>query len=378
MLNKFKKNNTIRIRITLYAMIIMVCIIFISVFSVYFLQSISTSVGYFGPKELQYVEVSVADVEMAKSTDELIKMFEVRVKEQQQLLFIRLVIISTLTLVVSGIVIYLITRKELKPLEKLQDEVEKVDFTNKKNHVQIESDREEIVALADAFNVMLKKLNASYQMQKRFAQNAAHELKTPITTLMTSIQVARMTKKDPQEIYDNLEDQVTRMSQLTNELLTLNKRQTLDLKLVDLKKLVEHKLVNLEGMVAAKNVSIQVIGDAEILTDSGLLGLVINNLIENAVKYNVDGGTINITIKPDCLIIEDSGIGIDNCELQNIFTPFYCIDDSRSKALGGFGLGLSIVRETLDTLGYECSVTSEISKGTSIVIYFKNNIVNRK
>lgn len=371
MLNKKK---TIRMRLTIYSLLIMVMVILLTVSTVYFLQGFSKEQMVINANDIKYAKFDngnqIGGIVELENSQEIITKIQREMAEQQQTLFIRLVGISSLILLAGGTLIYLLTKKELEPLESLRKEVEVVDFQNQKNRIKVDSKLEEIVTLANSFNTMLQKLEANYLMQKKFAQNAAHELKTPITTMKTTIQVARMTNKDHEIVYDNLEDQVTRMSHLVHELLTLNRRSKVDFEVVDVRKLIEEKCSALTKIVEEKKIDLEIEGEMTLKTDGRLLGLALNNIIENAIKYNKVDGKVSISLDKTIKIV-DTGIGIDCQELENIFIPFYCVDESRSKALGGFGLGLSIVKECLDVLEYKCKVTSVLEEGTTVEIFVK-------
>jgi signal transduction histidine kinase len=126
----------------------------------------------------------------------------------------------------------------------------------------------------------------------------------------------------------------------------------------------------LNGEIKTKNLDVQLVGNCELTGDSILLERALLNLVHNAVRYNVEAGKITIELSHDEITITDTGVGMNEKDLQHIFEPFYCADKSRSKKLGGNGLGMSIVKTIFDRHNIQIKITSEVNVGTTIRITF--------
>lgn len=363
------KKNTIRFRISFFALLIMVFTIFIIVGSLSYIQSLN--------RQIITVDLSALDVNVPKDEQKFIMQVQERLAERQRQEFLQFVIISGITLTVGGMLIFLMIRKELRALEQLSRQIEKIDFqkNEEENLLKIENPREEIMILANTFNNMIRKLEHAYFVQKRFSQSAAHELKTPITVMLTTLDVAKITKKvengKASEVIDVITEQVKRMENLVTDLLQINTIQEIEVMKVDVKKLLKELVEHMKPQLVDKEVKVKIEGKLTLQTDVKLLKIVLNNLLENAVKYNKVGGKITCTLG-ETIKITDTGIGIAKDEIHKIFQSFYCVDQSRSKDLGGFGLGLAIVKESLDRLNYTIAVESEPSVGTTFTISYNS------
>ncbi len=269
---------------------------------------------------------------------------------------------------------WFITKKALKPVHDLSATIEKIDVNDLSNPIPIPKSNDEISKLATSFNHMLDKLNVSFERQKRFVQSAAHELKTPIATILTNIEVMELDKKprieDYQEVIKVTKLYMERMSELVNDMLMMNigtneqytKFMFSDLNIMD---------TDLKKEILDKNIKVIIEGDIEIKGNKSLIKRAFFNIIHNAIRYNHENGKISIICKNKKIIIKDTGIGIPNKDLDNIFEPFYCVDPSRSRNLGGSGLGLAIVKQIFDQHHFKIDVTSKKMEGTIFTIHLE-------
>ena len=219
---------------------------------------------------------------------------------------------------------------------------------------------DELSRLADEFNELTGRLQTTEEVRRRFVSDASHELKTPLASirLLTDsiLQADHMDGETAREFLTDIGDEAERLTRITEKLLTLTRLDTaheLHRAPVDVKTVVERVEHMLSPLARAANVSLEM--DLQpgcvILATEDDLYQVAFNLMENAVKYNLPGGTVTVTLKRTAeqviLLVEDTGVGIPEDDLPKIFDRFYRVDKARSRAAGGTGLGLSIVRDTV-------------------------------
>ena len=268
---------------------------------------------------------------------------------------------------------YFITGQTLKPINSLAKKMENTDANNLTELIELPKTQDEVARLTHTFNNMLRKLNRSFESQKLFAQNAAHELKTPLTSIRASIEVLKLDDKptidDYKEMTEIVDIGTERLIELVEGLLSLNSvtdilkwqtfsgRETFDIIVNDLR-----------ADIARKGIEVDISGECKLKGDKTLLERAFFNLIHNAVRYNVDNGKVKITLSENSIVIEDNGVGIPAEHLPHIFEPFYCVDESRSKKLGGHGLGMAITKNIFDKHNMEISITSEPGQGTKIFL----------
>ncbi|MCL2703811.1 MAG: HAMP domain-containing histidine kinase [Defluviitaleaceae bacterium] len=243
--------------------------------------------------------------------------------------------------------------------------------------MQIETPKsnDEISRLTRSFNNMLGKLNRSFENQRLFAQNAAHELKTPLASIMANIEVLQLDGEPPadeyKEVIDIVKSDTHQLIELVEGLLSINNMIDEAIWQSFGGKDIFQKIINeLKDDIEQKRIRVAITGDCRIKSDKPLLERAFLNLVLNAVRYNVDKGTVNISLSEGSIIIEDSGIGMSDENLGHIFEPFHCADKSRSKKLGGHGLGMSIVKNIFDKHNMEVIISSKLGEGTKIIINY--------
>ncbi|MEG0283733.1 MAG: HAMP domain-containing sensor histidine kinase [Erysipelotrichales bacterium] len=271
---------------------------------------------------------------------------------------------------------YYFAGKALKPVTNFSKDINKINEYNLGKRLEVPETNDELASLSNSFNEMITKLERAFDSQKRFSQNAAHELKTPLTTMMTNIEVLEMDDSPSQEEYKDLiavmKSSTERLIELVNALLKINTNGAQTIEEIELKNLLDALLDEYSSKIKEKKINVEIKGEAKVYADLVLMERLFSNVLLNAIRYNKDEGSINISIDKDKIIIRDSGIGMEEEKLHYIFEPFYCVDNSRSKMLGGTGVGLSIVKEIIDLYKLNYNVESKVDEGTTFTIYLKN------
>ena len=288
------------------------------------------------------------------------------------------IIIAALFILIGTLGAYIIAGRTLKPIKALADKIEEIDENNLNIRVEPPKTNDEVSRLTHSFNRMLSKLDRSFENQKLFAQNAAHELKTPLSSIMAHIGVLELddepTADEYKEVVGIVKISTQRLIELVKGLLSLNSiLDEAQFQSVNVRRTVEMIIDELQEMITKKNINIAVSGEYRLNGDKALLERAFFNLIHNAVRYNNDKGEVKITLAPDNIIIEDNGVGIPAENLEQIFEPFYCVDKSRSKKLGGHGLGMTIAKNIFDKHEIELNIFSEAGKGTKIILRTPNS-----
>lgn len=283
-----------------------------------------------------------------------------------------------LFIAIGGGLMYFTINRALRPLSKLSTEIKNKSIENLSEEVYVSEREDEIHDLAISFNSMTEKVNEAFLMQKRFSNNAAHELRTPLTVMRTKLDVFKKRKNPNSEEYDKLiqsmNNQVVRLSDIVNSLLSLTNMEDMDLhQKINLKEMMETICNELYFISEKKGVKISIIGKEEVIQGNyDLIYRAFYNLIENSIKYNNENGEVYINIKSENeIIIKDTGIGIPDDMKENIFEPFFTVDKSRSRKLGGAGIGLSIVKSILDKHNGEIVVSDNEDRGSTFTIKFK-------
>lgn len=279
---------------------------------------------------------------------------------------------------------YYISGRVLKPLDALNAQIKNININNLSESLDVPPTKDEIAELTESFNAMTDKLNDAFLMQKRFSASAAHELRTPLAVLQTKVDVfgkkASHTNQEYEALIAVFEKQISRLRALTKNLLDMtNMDDDRVQSTICLKELFEDISSELSGIAKTRNVSLSLCcDDSSIRGNLDLLYRAFYNLVENAIKYNQDGGFVKINVSNVCNLsnakektrirITDNGIGIPNEMKKHIFEPFYTVDKSRSRELGGVGLGLSIVDSIIKKHGGSIVVFDADNGGTCFEI----------
>ncbi|WP_312908161.1 sensor histidine kinase [Tissierella praeacuta] len=372
-----KKRLSLQWKLTLMTafLVIVACLTlsyFISRSAVLYMDDIEDSVIAIFPKEL-FSEDSSVNVELyIDTTANLSDM----VKNTQVEFWGKSLLITSIITLISSTLIYFIVGYALRPLKKLGRQIQDIQAKNMQQPIALESNSIEILRLTDAFNGMLKRLGDAFSAQRQFSANAAHELRTPLAVMQTKVEVFEKNKNpgndDYQEAIGMVKTQTDRLSHVIDILLEMTELQSAKRSdHISLAELTEEVICDLVAVGDKKGISLtQKPGDAQIMGSDMLIYRAIYNLIENAIKYNHQGGEVSVEIKENDeyarVIVSDTGPGIDKNDWEQIFQPFFRVDKSRSRAMGGAGLGLALVREIARQHGGDVCVLQSSEQGTQI------------
>ena len=284
-------------------------------------------------------------------------------------------VFSTLLALIGGVVTYFISGHALKPLKEFSDKIEEVQVQNLADSRIEENKVKELNQLSVSYNKMLERLSEAFAMQRQFTANAAHELRTPLALMQVQLDLYHSTGhpcKDEcaEQTIAMVTEQSERLSRMIKTLLDMSELQVVvrdDNILVDA--LVEEVLADLEPLALEKQIALVGNCDAVVMVGSDiLLYRLVYNLVENAIKYNHSGGSVTVRAfqkeKHIYLLVEDTGNGIPKELRERVFEPFFRIDKSRSRALGGVGLGLALVREIVRAHDGSIEIRDNPSGGT--------------
>lgn len=303
---------------------------------------------------------------------------------EQQIDFAFAGFLCVILIIVSGTgITYLVTGRALKPVTDLSKEIEEIDENNLYRQVQVPPSKDEVASLSVSFNRMIHKLQKSFLSYKHFSANAAHELKTPLAAMLARIEVVQLSDPPVLEEYtEALEDtrrNVERLNSIVHGLLQMNADMNGFRRVIfGADELFQTIISEFSLEIQHKHIHIEVhLEDVMLYGEKNLLYQAFSNILHNAIKYNKENGSIHITavyhLDTMCITIRDTGIGIPDDQIDKIFDPFYCVDKSRSRELGGNGLGLSIVRAVIDKHDGSIQVQSETGVATTFVIQLPNS-----
>jgi len=273
----------------------------------------------------------------------------------------------------------LITQKALLPVNRLSQMVKDIQVGTLNKRVPLDGPPDQVKDLAEAFNHALERLEQAFEMQGRFVADASHEMRTPLATMRTNLEVIQQdsnaTLSDYKEMSVTLVRTVDRLERLSNDLLLLARGELEVYKApVNMGALLTEVVQNLmpfakENLVV---VNMKVQEEAVVLADERLLGLAFGNLIDNGIRYNRSGGSVDITVfdvnNELTVQIQDTGEGIPSDELTRIFDRFYRVEKSRARNRGGAGLGLAICEHIIKLHGGHINVTSTLGEGSIFTI----------
>lgn len=290
-------------------------------------------------------------------------------------------ILSALMALLGGVITFFISGHALKPISEFSDKIEKVQAQNLAASRIEENKVKELNQLSISYNKMLERLSESFETQRQFTANAAHELRTPLAVMQVQLDLYNATEHPnndecSQKTLKMVTEQNERLSKMVKTLLDMSELQTVARdEEIALDALVEEVFADLEPLAQKKDITLT--GNCEALTMTGsdiLIYRLVYNLVENAIKYNHSDGNVTVTVtKKDQNIIfsvADTGNGIPEALKNRIFEPFFRIDKSRSRALGGVGLGLALVYEIVRVHNGNITVKDNPAGGTIFEIIF--------
>lgn len=290
-------------------------------------------------------------------------------------------IITVLLALLGGVVTYFISGHALRPIREFSDKIEEVQAQNLSDSRIEENNVKELNQLGISYNKMLERLSDAFEIQRQFTANAAHELRTPLALMQVQLDLYN-SASHPGNDADTLQtikmvtEQNDKLNRMVKTLLDMSELQTVgrDDKII-LDAIVEEVLADLEPLAVEKN--IKLIGKCEDATMIGsdiLIYRLVYNLVENAIKYNHPLGQVTVTAyqrnKHIYLSVEDTGSGIPKELRERVFEPFFRVDKSRSRELGGVGLGLAFVREIVRVHDGSICIKSGKTGGTIFEVTF--------
>ncbi|UQT32031.1 HAMP domain-containing histidine kinase [Roseburia intestinalis] len=361
--------------ITVYIAVICGCLtMFVYKNGVYYIDSLQETVDAQGEdngEDTDEIYISIPD----DKWDEFANDFSIQAYNNKEDYKKNSLLISAILALIGGVVTYFISGHALRPIREFSDKIEEVQAQNLADSRIEENKVKELNQLSVSYNKMLERLSDAFEIQRQFTANAAHELRTPLSLMQVQLDLYNSTRH-PDNDADTLQtikmvtEQNGRLSKMVKTLLDMSELQTVgqdDKIMVDA--LVDEVLADLDPLAQEKNIKLT--GKCKNITMVGsdiLIYRLVYNLVENAIKYNHSGGQVTVTAyrkeKHVYLSVEDTGNGIPEELRERVFEPFFRVDKSRSRELGGVGLGLALVREIVRVHDGSITVRSNPSGGT--------------
>ena len=367
--------------ITLYIAVICGCVTMLVYRNgVYYMDSLQEAVDTRGddqPDDAEEIYISIPE----DKWDEFANDFSVQVYNNKADYRKNSLIISAVLALLGGVATYFISGHALRPIREFSDKIEKVQAQNLADSRIEENQVKELNQLSVSYNRMLERLSDAFEIQRQFTANAAHELRTPLALMQVQLDLYHSNSHpdndaDTVQMIKMVTEQNDRLNKMVKTLLDMSELQTVgrDDEII-LDALVDEVLEDLEPLAEGKN--IRLIGKCKDITMVGsdiLIYRLVYNLVENAIKYNHSGGQVTVTADRKenhvYLSVEDTGAGIPEELKERVFEPFFRVDKSRSRELGGVGLGLALVREIVRVHDGSITVKSNPSGGTIFEVVF--------
>lgn len=367
---------------TLVIAVICGCLtIFVYKNGIYYMDSLQNAVdaqsGQENEGDSEEIYISIPD----DKWDEFANNFSIQVYNNKADYRKNSLIFSTVLALLGGVVTYFISGQALKPLRRFSDIIEEVQAQNLSDSRIEESRVRELNQLSVSYNKMLERLSEAFETQRQFTANAAHELRTPLALMQVQLDLYHSTghpgnDECAEQTITMATEQNERLSKMVKTLLDMSELQTIVRdETIMVAALVEEVLADLEPLAMEKN--IKLIGKCKDITMVGsdiLIYRLVYNLVENAIKYNHSDGQVVVTAerkeKHVYLSVEDTGNGIPKELKERVFEPFFRVDKSRSRELGGVGLGLALVHEIVRTHDGSITVRDNPSGGTIFEVVF--------
>ena len=396
-MTKKRFHTSLQLKLTLLLSLLMI----ISCVLMYFFISHSAVSGMDGLQNYMIkVDPQDGDSPITFNVDPkaLFPQFEQEIQETKEAFLLRSVIATTIIILLSSVCTYFLTKKALTPLQKLTSEVSQIQAQNLSTQLEVPNSKDEIAQLTSSFNEMLTRLDNAFSTQKQFSATAAHELRTPRAVLQTNLEVFEK-KQEPEmieyrQLFTMIKEQTARLSQLVGTLLDMtNLKSVPRTDHVSLEELVDEVFCDLDPVAEKAGISIHFDDSSsqDLYTDvhtpdaSALNNNILNitgsyvllyravyNLVENAIKYNRPNGSVTVSVKEKngqaMILVKDTGIGISPENQKKIFDPFFRVDKSRSRAMGGAGLGLALVDSIAREHGGSVKVLESNEKGSIIAL----------
>lgn len=367
--------------ITIYIAVICGCLtMLVYKNGVYYIDSLKETVDARGDEkadDADEIYISIPE----DNWDEFANDFSVQVYNNKTDYRKNSLIISAVLALLGGVATYFISGHALRPIREFSDKIEEVQAQNLADSRLEENKVKELNQLSVSYNKMLGRLSDAFEVQRQFTANAAHELRTPLALMQVQLDSYNSgqhpgSDADTVQTIKMVTEQNDRLSKMVKTLLDMSELQTVgrdETIMVDA--LVDEVLADLEPLAREKHVELT--GNCEDITIVGsdiLIYRLVYNLVENAIKYNHPGGQVTVSAfrkeKCVCLSVADTGNGIPEELRERVFEPFFRVDKSRSRALGGVGLGLALVHEIVRVHDGSITVRANPSGGTVFEVMF--------
>ena len=370
--------------ITVYIAIICGCLtMFVYKNGVYYIDSLQETVDAQGEdngEDTDEIYISIPD----DKWDEFANDFSIQAYNNKEDYKKNSLLISAILALIGGVVTYFISGHALRPIREFSDKIEEVQAQNLADSRIEENKVKELNQLSVSYNKMLERLSDAFEIQRQFTANAAHELRTPLSLMQVQLDLYNSTRH-PDNDADTLQtikmvtEQNGRLSKMVKTLLDMSELQTVGRdETIIVNALIDEVLADLEPLAQEKN--IKLIGkckDVNMVGSDILIYRLVYNLVENAIKYNHSGGQVIVEAyqkeKQVYLSVKDTGNGIPEELKERVFEPFFRVDKSRSRELGGVGLGLALVNEIVRVHDGRIAIMPNPSGGTIIEVEFAVN-----
>lgn len=344
---------------------------------VYYMDDLQNTVEGSTDKNSNNLYISIPD----EVWDDFANNFSIQVNNNKTDYRNKSLLFSTVLSLFGGVVTYFISGRALQPLADFSKKIEQVQAQNLSDSRIEENKVKELNQLSVSYNKMLDRLSEAFEVQRQFTANAAHELRTPLALMQVQLDSYHSTKHPDNDASTNqtiqmVTEQNERLTKMVKTLLDMSELQTIARdETIALDDLIEEVLVDLEPLAQEKNITL--INECNAVTLSGsdiLIYRLVYNLVENAIKYNRINGSVTVKAfakdKHIYLTVADTGNGIPEDLKERVFEPFFRLDKSRSRELGGVGLGLALVHEIVRAHDGSIQVKDNPSGGTIFEVIF--------
>lgn len=363
---------------TLFIALICGCLtMFIYQNGVYYMDDLQNTVEGSTDKNSNNLYISIPD----DVWDDFADNFSIQVNNNKTDYRNKSLLISSILSLLGGVITYFISGRALKPLSDFSNKIEEVQAQNLSDSRIEENKVKELNQLSVSYNKMLDRLSAAFEVQRQFTANAAHELRTPLALMQVQLDAYNSTEHpnndaSATQTIQMVTEQNERLTKMVKTLLDMSELQTIARdETIDLDALIEEVLVDLEPLAQEKNITLtNQCNEVKLLGSDILIYRLVYNLVENGIKYNrIDG---SVTVKAFTkdqhiyLTVADTGNGIPKELRERVFEPFFRLDKSRSRELGGVGLGLALVHEIVRVHDGTIQVKDNPTGGTIFEVIF--------
>lgn len=363
---------------TLFIALICGCLtMFIYQNGVYYMDDLQNTVEGSTDKNSNNLYISIPD----DVWDDFADNFSIQVNNNKTDYRNKSLLISSILSLLGGVITYFISGRALKPLSDFSNKIEEVQAQNLSDSRIEENKVKELNQLSVSYNKMLDRLSAAFEVQRQFTANAAHELRTPLALMQVQLDAYNSTEHPDNDAsatqtIQMVTEQNERLTKMVKALLDMSELQTIARdETIDLDALIEEVLVDLEPLAQEKNITLtNQCNEVKLLGSDILIYRLVYNLVENGIKYNrIDG---SVTVKAFTkdqhiyLTVADTGNGIPKDLRERVFEPFFRLDKSRSRELGGVGLGLALVHEIVRVHDGTIQVKDNPAGGTIFEVIF--------